>query len=89
MPKFTYPVVFVRNEQIDGYNAYIPDLGITSVGETMEDAYESAERMQKHYFEILLAEDFDIPIPTSLEDVSAKWKDYKVSLLTANIPDPK
>ena len=89
MPKFTYPVVFIHVEETDVYNALVPDLGLLALGHSIEDAYADAEKMVHKYFEITIAEDFDIAEPTSLEDVSAKWKDYKVSLLTANLPDPK
>ena len=87
MPKFTYPVIFVHNEKVDAYNALVPDLGLFAIGDTMEDAYSAAEDMLQRYFKIALQEGFDYRTPTSLEDVSKKWKQYKVSLLTAILPD--
>ncbi|MCL2587394.1 MAG: type II toxin-antitoxin system HicB family antitoxin [Firmicutes bacterium] len=89
MPKFTYPVVFIHNEEGECYNAFLPDLGVFSIGDTMEEAYADAEKLITKYFQIATAEDFDFATPTSLEDITKKWKGYKVSLLTANLPDAK
>ncbi|MCL2755496.1 MAG: type II toxin-antitoxin system HicB family antitoxin [Firmicutes bacterium] len=87
MPKFTYPIVFILNEETGAYNGFMPDLLIYAIGETLEDVYAEAEYKMHVYFKIALREEIDFPEPTSLEDVSAKWKGYKVSLLTANLPD--
>lgn len=89
MPKFTYPIVFIFNEATDYYNGYVPDLGICAYGEKLEEVYANAENMVREYFIILLKEGFEVPTATSLEDITKKWKNYKVSLLTANLPDPK
>ena len=70
-----------------GYNGYMPDLGMLSLGVTLEEAYEDAEKLLKRYFEIATKEEFEVPSPSTLEEINEKWKDYKVSLLTANLPD--
>ena len=87
MPKFTYPIVFIFNETEEWYHGYLPDLGLYTNGAQLEDVYGDAEETLKDYFKILTQEGFEVPQATSLEDISKKWKGYKVSLMTANLPD--
>ena len=87
MPKFTYPIVFILNDETGDYNGYIPDLGIFSHGEKLEDVYAEAEEIIHAYFKIATREELEFPTPTPLDEITAKWKGYKVSLLTANLPD--
>ena len=85
MPKFTYPVVFIFNEETQAQTGYIPDVAIFSAGETPEDVYAELEEVLKHYIKFSLKHDTEIPTPTSLDDITKKWKGYKVSLITAEI----
>ena len=87
MPKFTYPVVFIMNKEAGEYYSFVPDLGIVADGKTMEEAYNEIDEIFYGYFKIALKHDVEIPTPTSLDDITKKWKDYKVSLITANLPD--
>ena len=87
MPKFTYPIVFVFNEESGQYNGYIPDLTIFADGDKLEEVYARAEDLIHEYFRLATKHDIDFPSPSSLEDIASKWTGYKVSLLTANIPD--
>ncbi|MBR4419068.1 MAG: type II toxin-antitoxin system HicB family antitoxin [Clostridia bacterium] len=85
--KFTYPMVFIFNEDESVYNGYIPDLTLYCEGETLESVYASAEELIKYYFELAVKYDTEIPTPSPMEEVSQKWTGYKVSLITADIPD--
>jgi len=89
VPKFTYPIVFIYNEEVGMYNGYIPDLGVAALGDKLEDAYADAESSIKKYFQIVMQEDLEIPVPSPLETVTAKWVGYKTSLITADLPDAK
>jgi len=87
MPKFTYPIVFILHEDSGLYNGFIPDLGLFLHGEKLEDVYSDAEEKMYGYFEIAGKHNIECPAPSSLEDITAKWKGFKVSLLTARLPD--
>jgi len=88
MPKFTYPIVFILNEETGAYNGFLPDLMVHAIGETLEDVYAEAEYKMYAYFKIVLREeDIEVSPPSSLEEITEKWKGYKVSLLSVNLPD--
>ncbi|MCL2570394.1 MAG: type II toxin-antitoxin system HicB family antitoxin [Firmicutes bacterium] len=87
MPKFTYPIVFIYNQEEEKYNGFIPDLSIFAEGEKMEDVYASAEDLIHQYFGLALKHDLDFPAPSTLEEISSKWEGFKISLLTATIKD--
>ena len=87
--KFTYPMVFIFNEDENIYNGYIPDLTLYCEGETLESVYSCAEELIKYYFELAVKYDTEVPSPTTMDAVSGKWSGYKVSLITADIPDQK
>ena len=85
MPKYTYPIVFILNEETGNYNGYIPDLAIFAEGEKLESVYAEAEEIIHNYFRLAAKHNVEIPGPTSLEDIAKKWKGFKISLITANI----
>ena len=87
--KFTYPMVFIFNEDENIYNGYIPDLTLYCEGETLESVYSCAEELIKYYFELAVKYDTEVPSPSTMDAVSGKWSGYKVSLITADIPDQK
>lgn len=87
--KFTYPMVFIFNEDENIYNGYIPDLTLYCEGETLETVYACAEELIKYYFELATKYDTEVPTPSPMEEVSNKWVGYKVSLITADIPEKK
>ena len=85
MKSYTYPIVFIRNEETKRYNGFIPDLVVFAEGETLEDVIAEAQTIMAKYFELALKHDTEIPEPTSLEKTYEKWKGYKVMYVTANI----
>ena len=87
MPKFTYPIVFIFNEEAGVYNGFIPDLCLYVDGKTLEEVYAEAEGTMHDYFKLCTMYSFDYHPPSGLEEVSKKWKGFKVSLLTASVPD--
>lgn len=82
-------MVFIFNEDENIYNGYIPDLTLYCEGETLESVYSCAEELIKYYFELAVKYDTEVPSPSSMEAVSGKWSGYKVSLITADVPDQK
>ena len=85
MPKFTYPIIFILNPDTNHYNGYIPDLALFCEGEKLEEVYSEAEYLIHKYFTLALKYNVETPGPSTLEEVSNKWKGYKVSLITANV----
>ena len=75
------------NDNTGKYNGYIPDLGLFSYGETLEEVYDYAEAQIHTFFIYAKKHDLEYNASSTLEEITAKWKGYKVSLLTANIPD--
>lgn len=82
-------MVFIFNEDENIYNGYIPDLTLYCEGETLESVYSCAEELIKYYFELAVKYDTEVPSPSTMDAVSGKWSGYKVSLITADIPDQK
>ena len=82
-------MVFIFNEDEGIYNGYIPDLTLYCEAETLESVYACAEELIKYYFELATKYDTEVPTPSTLETISKKWTGYKVSLITADIPDAK
>jgi len=89
MPKFTYPIVFVLHQESGHYNGYVPDLNLWCHGTELEDVYAAAEETLHEYFNLALKHDVDYNSPSTLEEITQKWQGYKISLITANIPDQK
>ncbi|GHT63332.1 hypothetical protein FACS189451_09840 [Bacteroidia bacterium] len=83
--KFTYPVVFIFNEETGFYNGYIPDLALYCDGETLEKTYANTEELMTYYFSLALIHNTEIALPSTLYDIIKKWVGYKVSLITASI----
>ena len=82
-------MVFIFNEEAGMYNGYIPDLTLYCEGETLESVYACAEELIKYYFELATKYDTEVPTPSTMEAISQKWTGYKVSLISADIPDKK
>jgi len=82
---YTYPIVFILNDETKMYNGYIPDLAICAEGKTLEDVIAEAQALMTKFFELVIKYGTDIPEPTSLEKTYDKWKGYKVMYVTANI----
>ncbi len=82
-------MVFIFNEEENIYNGYIPDLTLYCEGETLEAVYACAEELIKYYFELATKYDTEVTPPSTLEEIAKKWTGYKVSLITAQVPDQK
>jgi len=89
MQKYTYPIVFIFNEETAQYNGYIPDLGVASIGDKLEDAYSEAEEAMKQFVQIALANDIEFEPASGLEEITAKWVGFKTSLITVDLSPRK
>ena len=85
MPKYTYPIIFILNEETKHYNGYIPDLAVFAEGKAPEDVYSDMEEILKNYMALAIKYNAEIPAPSTLEQITKKWPGYKISLITAEI----
>jgi len=82
---YTYPIVFILNEETKFYNGYIPDLAICAEGKTLEEVIQEAQILLSKFFSLVIKYQTEVPEPSSLEATYEKWKGYKVMYVTANI----
>ena len=85
MKAYTYPIVFIMNEETKMYNGYIPDLTLFVEGKTMEEVIQEASKLMTKFFELVVKYQTEVPEPSSLESTYTKWKGYKVMYVTANV----
>lgn len=85
MKSYTYPIVFIFNEETKNYNGFIPDLAIGAEGSTLEEVIKDAEKIMTKFFELVTKYETEVPEPTSLEATYTKWKGHKVMYVTANV----
>ena len=85
MQKFTFPVIFIFNEETKQHNGYIPDLAIFSEGETPEEVYADMEIILKNYMFLAVKYGTEIPAASTLDETVKKWPGFKVSLISAEI----
>ena len=85
MPKFTYPIIFILNEETKCHNGYIPDLAIFAEGQTPEEVYAEMEIILKNFMYLSTKYNTEIPAPSTLDETVRKWPGYKVSLISAEI----
>jgi predicted RNase H-like HicB family nuclease len=76
-------MVFVFDEESGAYSGFVPDLILYCEGKTIEDVYECARQLIQYYFELATKYETEIPEPSTLDRVSLKWPEHKVSLITA------
>ena len=89
MPKFTYPIIFILNEETKHHNGYIPDLAVFAEGKTPEAVYEDMEEILHNYIFLATKYSAEIPTPSTLEEIIKKWPGYKVSLISTEIKPKK
>ena len=73
--KLPYRIELIPDTDEGGFVATFPDLpGCLSSGETVEDAYRSAEDAKREWLASALEEGISIPEPGSVEDYSGQFK---------------
>lgn len=85
MKSFTYPAVFVKDEENDAYNVLFPDLQLTTDGRFVEEAYLYAKACLKAYFVYVEKYDLDFNMPSDFEKVKASSKNDIVMLIDADV----
>ena len=85
MPKFTYTMIFIRNEETGALNGYIPDLAIFAEGLTEEEVIEELQDMFTNYVKLATMHNAEIPEPSTYDTIAKKWPGFRISLITTNI----
>lgn len=80
MKKYVYPVILFYSEEENNYTVLIPDLDIVASGDTVENAYLSAEDYLETFLDF--AEKMESPInsATSYDD-TARMNPKRIILL--------
>jgi len=82
MLQYVYPAVFLAQD--DGsYTAYIPDLNLSTDGDTIEEAYLFIKDYLMVYFKYAGKLDEEPPMPTKFEILKDKNKKSVVMLVDA------
>ena len=77
--------MFILNQETNFHNGYIPDLALFSEGQNIEDVYEEMTDILRNYISLAIKYEADVPLPSTLNDITGKWPGYKVSLITAEL----
>lgn len=82
MQQYVFPAVFIRNED-ESFSVVVPDLNITTDGNTIEEAYLYIKDYLRIFCEYAVKMDEDILLPTKYETVCEKFKKDYVMLIDA------
>ncbi len=82
MQQYVFPAVFIRNED-ESFSVVVPDLNITTDGNTIEEAYLYIKDYLRIFCEYAVKMDEDILMPTKYETVCEKFKKDYVMLIDA------
>ena len=82
MQQYVFPAVFIRNED-ESFSVVVPDLNITTDGNTIEEAYLYIKDYLRIFCEYAVKMDEDILVPTKYETVCEKFKKDYVMLIDA------
>lgn len=83
MQQYVFPAIFMREED-ETYSVYLPDLDLSSDGDTIEEAYLFIQDFLTVYcsYIIKLGEE-DSLIPSKFEKIAEKNKQHTVMLVDA------
>lgn len=82
MQQYVFPAVFIKNED-ESFSVVVPDLNITTDGNTIEEAYLYIKDYLRIFCEYAVKMDEDILIPTKYETICEKFKKNYVMLIDA------
>ena len=82
MQQYVFPAVFIRNED-ESFSVVVPDLNITTDGNTIEEAYLYIKDYLRIFCEYAVKMDEDILRPTKYETICERFKKNYVMLIDA------
>ena len=79
---YLYPMVVLKDEfEDENFVAMIPDLGISTNGKNVEEAYLYCKDYLRVYIENALSYDLDFNLPSEIGKVANKYKNCQVMLV--------
>ena len=79
---YLYPMVIFKDDfEDETFVAMIPDLGISTDGKNIEEAYLYCKDYLRVYIENALTYDLDFNLPSEIGKVSQKYKNCQVMLV--------
>ena len=82
MRQYVFPSVFIKEE--NSYTAFIPDLNLSSEGETIEEAFLYIQDFLSIYCSyVVKMNEEETLIPTKFEKIKEKYPSYIVMLVDA------
>lgn len=79
---YLYPMVVLKDEfEDENFVAMIPDLGISTNGKNVEEAYLYCKDYLRVYIENTLSYDLDFNLPSEIGKVANKYKNCQVMLV--------
>ena len=72
--QYLYPAIFLKDEELGGYQVVFPDLNIYTDGKNLSEAYLSAKELLRAYLSFAFKYETDFNLPTKLENLAAKCK---------------
>ena len=81
MKNYAYPAVFIRDKENDSYQVLFPDLGLTTDGDFMEEAFLYAKAALKEYFLYIEKFDLDFNLPSDYELVKSSCKPGEIVMI--------
>lgn len=82
MQQYVFPAVFIKNED-ESFSVVVPDLNITTDGNTIEEAYLYIKDYLRIFCEYAVKMDEDILMPTKYETICERFKKNYVMLIDA------
>ena len=87
MEQYIFPAVFFQEEGEDDYTVVFPDLNIFTDGKSLVEAFLFAKDYLKVYCTYAKKYELDIPTPSKLTDIIARFPKAICMLVDALIPE--
>lgn len=82
MTQYVFPAVFIKNED-ETYSVLVPDLELTTDGNTIEEAYLFIKDYLRIFCEYAVKMDEELLVPTKYEKICEQFKNNIVMLIDA------
>ncbi|MCI5797518.1 MAG: type II toxin-antitoxin system HicB family antitoxin [Firmicutes bacterium] len=82
MQQYVFPAVFIKNGD-ESFSVLVPDLNITTDGDTIEEAYLYIKDYLRVFCEYAVKMNEEIILPTKYETICEKFKKDIVMLIDA------
>lgn len=87
MKKFVYPVILFKSNEENNYTVLIPDLDIVACGDTVEQAYLSAQDYLETFLEFAVKMESPIAEATTFDDTLKLNPSRIVLLIDADVEE--